>query len=658
MFVFVGGAILVSLCGLLLGESFLGQSWANASYDYLFRFGSRPVTNSVVLILMDNASFDQFHQIRGQPWDRGLHAQLLNKLADDHCRMVVMDSFFREPKDATKDDALAAAMKRLNMVLMAEQAQVEDSGFTGAQPILPCEPFLSAAKTNWGVAWLDPDLDSVIRRHWPFPSPGPYPSMAETAAKLAGAQLNPQPQARWLRYYGQNGAWTKLSYGFALTQPRDFFRDKIIFIGTQPQTVLPDNEVDEFKTPFTRWTDEASGGVEIIITQFLNLMNHDWMNRPAPWIEFMIFIAGGIFWGAGLCGMRIQVACFGGIAGMLLVTLAAVSTSYATNVWFPWLAMAGGQIPCALAWAFVAQKISGADTVAVKGNKILQRPKISGYKLFHPPFGEGAYGRVWLARKAGGEWCALKVIYRSNFAEDSVAYEREFEGVNTYKALSGEHPGLLRVDLVSGEANGFFYYTMELGDSLEPAWEKKPAQYKPCDLAGECSRSVNRRLSILRSVRIGLALTEALDFLHQQGLTHRDIKPPNIIFVKGEPKLADFGLVRKMRPADEIKTMIGTPGYMPPLPEPPGTFQADIFALGMVLYVISTGREAALFPEIATNLMETGTAADFLSLNAIILKACNVRLDCRYASASEMHQALRQLNERLEAGESQAGNEN
>ena len=159
-------------------------------------------------------------------------------------------------------------------------------------------------------------------------------------------------------------------------------------------------------------------------------------------------------------------------------------------------------------------------------------------------------------------------------------------------------------------------------------------------------------------MRIGLALTEALDFLHQQGLTHRDIKPQNIIFVKGAPKLADFGLVRKMRPAEEIKTMIGTPGYMPPLPEPPGTFQADIFALGMVLYVISTGREAALFPEIATNLMETGTAADFLSLNAIILKACNVRLDCRYASASEMHQALRQLSEKLEAGGNHAGNKN
>ncbi len=183
----------MSLCGLMLGESFPGQSWQNASYDYLFRFGTRPVTNNVVLVLMDNASFDQFHQSRRQPWDRELHAQLLNKLADDHSRLVVFDSFFRLPNDPEKDSALATAMERQNVVLMAEQAQEQNSGFTAARPVLPCQPFLAAAKTHWGVAWLDPDLDLTVRRQWPFPSPGPYPSVAETAAKAAGVVLESSP---------------------------------------------------------------------------------------------------------------------------------------------------------------------------------------------------------------------------------------------------------------------------------------------------------------------------------------------------------------------------------------------------------------------------------------------------------------------------------
>ena len=85
-------------------------------------------------------------------------------------------------------------------------------------------------------------------------------------------------------------------------------------------------------------------------------------------------------------------------------------------------------------------------------------------------------------------------------------------------------------------------------------------------------------------------MCEALEFLHSQGLTHRDIKPGNIIFIKGQPKLADVGLIAEIRHNLSELTWVGTPAYMPPPPEPPGTVQADIYGLGMVLYVILTGR--------------------------------------------------------------------
>jgi CHASE2 domain-containing sensor protein len=197
------GAALAILCGLLLWGTPQGGPWVNASYDYLFYFGAHAVTNKVSLILMDNAAFAQFGQQRGQPWDRGLHAELLDKLADDRANLVVFDSFFRATNNSAKDAALANAMRRQrHIVLMAEQSQVTLPGLAGAQPILPCEPFLSAAGTNWGVANLDPDsaYDSVVRRDWPFSSPGPYPSLPETAARLAGARLSDVPQERWLRY--------------------------------------------------------------------------------------------------------------------------------------------------------------------------------------------------------------------------------------------------------------------------------------------------------------------------------------------------------------------------------------------------------------------------------------------------------------------------
>ena len=107
-------------------------------------------------------------------------------------------------------------------------------------------------------------------------------------------------------------------------------------------------------------------------------------------------------------------------------------------------------------------------------------------------------------------------------------------------------------------------------------------------------------------------MSEALDFIHRRGMTHRDIKPQNIIFVNGQPKLADLGLITEIRPADQIKTLVGTPGYMPPSPERPGTVAADIYALGMVLYVLCTGRAPTLFPELATTLVNTEEPPEFL----------------------------------------------
>ena len=654
------GAALAMLCGFMLWQMPLGEPWVNASFDYLFRFEARAVTNRVTLILMDNVAFDHFHQIRGQRWDRGLHARLLNQLADDGCALVVFDSFFEQPRDPTKDEALAEAMRRQNrIVLMAKQARVTFPTLEGAQPTLPSELFLGAAETNWGVACFDRDFDLIVRRHWPFPSPGPYPSLPWTAARLAGASLSKNPQERWLRYYGRDGAATRLSYRFALDRPTNYFRGQIVFIGTAPETSVPGGKTDEdkFSTPYTRWTGESNGGVEILITSFLNLMNGDWLRRPAWWLEALTLVASGLLLGGGLCRMRLLVACAVAAGVALVVTFGAISWSYFTNYWFPWLVIVGGQVPCALAWALAVKirhalkkrKVSVSLSFPRAAAPVEDLPDTPDYKLFNPPFGEGAYGKVWLARNATGQWRALKVVYLANFEQNTDPYEREFSGIKKYQPVSDKHPGLLRVEFVSEKQAGYFYYVMELGDPLEPGWEQEPSTYKPRDLVSERARSRGRRLPVRECVRIGLALSDALDFLHRQGLTHRDIKPQNIIFVNGQPKLADMGLITEIRPPDQERTLVGTPGYMPPPPERPGTPQADIYALGMVLYVLGTGRNAAYFPEIATTLVEGGDPADFLPLNTVILKACQPDPAQRFASAAEMHRALQETRKALEA---------
>lgn len=643
------GAALAVLCGLILWSTSLGEPWVDASYDYLFRFGARPVTNSVTLILMDEAAFDHFHQARGQPWDRALHAQLLNRLADDGCPLVVMDSFFRASNNPETDAALAAAMRRQpHLVLMAEQSSVTHPDLAGAQPTLPAELFLHAAKTNWGVAWLNPDLDGIVRRQWPYPSPGPYPSLPQTAARLAGAKLSEQPQERWLRYYGQNGGWSRLSYQYALAQPPNYFRNQIVFIGTQPKTLLPGTETDndKFNTPYTRWTEEASGGVEILLAEFLNDLNHESLQRPAAGWELAVLAGAGILLGGGLCRVRWRTASAVAAGIFLAVSLSAIWLSYYTDYWFPWLIIAGGQLPCTWAWTVatgIRRTPGSAETAVVE-----TLPETPGYKLVHPPFAEGAYGKVWLGRNPAGQWVALKVIYLAKFAGDSGPYEREFSGVQKYKPVSDQHPGLLRVDFVSKKGTDYFYYVMELGDSLQPGWQQEPSLYKPRDLVSERAQLRGRRLPVKDCVSIGITLCEALEFLHQQGMTHRDIKPQNIIFVNGRPKLADLGLITDIRPADQVRTLVGTPGYMPPSPERPGTVSADIYALGMMLYVLCTGRAPALFPEVATTLVAADEPPEFLPLNAVILNACQPFPADRYASAAQMSSALEAAQQAIE----------
>jgi eukaryotic-like serine/threonine-protein kinase len=79
---------------------------------------------------------------------------------------------------------------------------------------------------------------------------------------------------------------------------------------------------------------------------------------------------------------------------------------------------------------------------------------------------------------------------------------------------------------------------------------------------------------------------------------------------------------------------------MPPAPERPGTVAADIYALGMMLYVLSTGRSVGVFPEVATTLVSTEDPPEFLPLNEVITKACQPKPEDRYASANDVRLAL------------------
>ncbi len=632
----VVGAALAVFCGLLLWGTPLGDAWTDASYDSLFRFGTQAVTNQITLILMDNDSYDHLHQDRGQLWDRALHAQLLKKLTADGSRLVVFDVLFLKTNSPAADSKLAQAMQQnSNVVLMADVTDGTHPRLDSASLVYPHELFLSAS-AGCGVGHVDTETGGIARHHWPFSTPGEgdIHSLGWAAAQAADAHVAANVGEQWLRYYGKNGPGEKLPYYQALTQPPGFFRDKIVFIGNWPDKPSDpgSKEKDKFRTPYTQQTGKAVGGMEIMATTFLNLVNGDWLRRPPVWIEALLLTLTGILIGGGLCQMKPLPSLLVAAGIFLTVMLAFVAWSFLSNYWFPWLVIAGGQVPCALAWAWVSQTREAG----------IFQERFPGYATVGEPFGEGAYGKVWLVRNATGQLQALKEIERSKWDYEG-PYEREFRGIKNYKPISNQHPGLLHIDHVNcNDQQGYFYYVMELGDAFDPDWEQKGGTYKPRDLAGVCRQTEGGRLPARESIRLGIMLLEALDHLHHQGLVHRDIKPSNIIFVSGRPKLADVGLVRGVSPDS---TWVGTEFYMPPPPEPPGTKVADLYALGKVLYVISTGKHPKSFSELSTTLV---AKAEFMRLNEIICKACQPAADQRYFSAVEMLGALRNAQSELD----------
>lgn len=255
--------------------------------------------------------------------------------------------------------------------------------------------------------------------------------------------------------------------------------------------------------------------------------------------------------------------------------------------------------------------------------------------------GKGSYGEVWLACNVLGGWRAVKVVHRASFDSER-PYRREFEGIRRVEPISRTHPGHVAI-LQAGrnDEDGYFYYVMELADDAGAVEAERDAGAGMPDIEAYVPRTLKEdllrrgRLGYDEWLRLALALTSGLEYLHGHGLVHRDIKPSNIVFVGGVPKFADIGLVTL---ADATCSVVGTEGYLPP--EGPGSAQADVYGLGKVFYEAATGMDRRDFPELPPGWPPVGEAERLLEINAIVLKACRRDPKERYRSAGQLHAEL------------------
>ncbi|MFP5248389.1 MAG: serine/threonine-protein kinase, partial [Acidobacteriota bacterium] len=213
----------------------------------------------------------------------------------------------------------------------------------------------------------------------------------------------------------------------------------------------------------------------------------------------------------------------------------------------------------------------------------MDRKTIGRYEILDE-LGRGAMGCVLRARDpAMDRVIALKCILSASLAGDQMKEFRErfYREARAAGALS--HPGIVPVFDV-GEDDGVPFLVMELvqGRTLDAALKQ-----------GE-------RYSIERVCEIGMQLADALGYAHRNGVIHRDIKPANILMTSREvygterPRITDFG-VAKLAGGDVTTTgqLLGTPAFMPPeqFTGAPIDGRTDIFALGVILYRMTTGEQ-------------------------------------------------------------------
>jgi eukaryotic-like serine/threonine-protein kinase len=271
--------------------------------------------------------------------------------------------------------------------------------------------------------------------------------------------------------------------------------------------------------------------------------------------------------------------------------------------------------------------------------------------------GAGGMGEVYLAEDTRlNRRIALKILPFPFVADlDRV---RRFE-MEARAASALNHPNIVTIYDV-GEADSIHYIATEYvdGETLR-------------------TRLNSRRLSLTEAIKVGLQITEALTAAHEAGITHRDVKPENIVLRSdGYLKVLDFGLAKltveqsgSLAPLVETQSgqVFGTIKYMSP-EQALGQLvnhRTDLWSTGVVLYELVTGKtpfsgatQAATFDEIlnhqptpASELNSTLPAA----LDSIISRSLEKDPELRYQTAADLRADLRRLQRELEPRASKLG---
>jgi len=253
--------------------------------------------------------------------------------------------------------------------------------------------------------------------------------------------------------------------------------------------------------------------------------------------------------------------------------------------------------------------------------------------------GRGGMATVYLARDLKHRrFVALKVLSPALAA--SLGADRFLREIELAARL--QHPHIVTV-FDSGDAGGMLWYTMPYveGETLRARLERE------------------RQLPLDVALRITIEAARALEFAHQHGVLHRDVKPENLLLTTdGSTMVADFGIARPWGEAGLTQSgvVVGTPAYMSPeqaAGERALDARTDVYALGCVLYEMLAGEmpysgpnaQAILAKRLSEPAPSLRATRDLpVAVERTVARALARTPADRYASAAEFARAIQSVD--------------
>ncbi|CAK9048678.1 unnamed protein product [Durusdinium trenchii] len=194
--------------------------------------------------------------------------------------------------------------------------------------------------------------------------------------------------------------------------------------------------------------------------------------------------------------------------------------------------------------------------------------------------GSGGFGQVSEVKEKTGA--------KKHFAWKQVSLEKDPYGENEVNLLRDlKHEGIVKI-IEAHNADGMVDMVLELCNQgsmqeyIEQRFERVPMSYEKLYMAPEFFQITSCMTQLL----------EAIKFLHENCVAHRDVKPANVLLASGRRwKLADFGLATKFQPGVFLKSNVGTrPFQAPEVAQKCYTEKCDIYSTGILFIALTIGK--------------------------------------------------------------------